>query len=85
MALILTQSNFAHKFTKPQFYAVCPVIATLSLYVKKLIMYNLFYPGLKPSIKVWPEKSTLSPHIILSDGDGTQRKGFKGEWMTVKV
>ena len=26
----------------------------------------------------------MIPWLILSDGDGTAEKGFKGEWMTVK-
>nr|XP_018672052.1 soluble calcium-activated nucleotidase 1 isoform X1 [Ciona intestinalis] len=26
----------------------------------------------------------IAPWVILSDGDGTKAKGFKGEWMTIK-
>jgi len=34
--------------------------------------------------KVHQAKKTLSPYIILADGNGLEKKGFKGEWMTVK-
>ena len=35
--------------------------------------------------KVHQAKESLSPYVILADGNGLEKKGFKGEWMTVKV